>query len=185
MIWWAIRLGKPPCGNLSTRRGYWQITQILLLYALRIARPFAVVLPLCVLLLGRAPNRTAGGRGLPGAMIVLSLQLAGYFLTYLLSPWDLHWHLASSADRLLLQLCPLGLLVLFLWLATPEEIFGQSFSPAAALHGEKSLGTAEGGCATPGVVKRPRVTSRRKSGPRAPIRADRRHRRLRGGPRPR
>jgi hypothetical protein len=110
---------------------YWQITQILLLYALRIARPFAVVLPLCVLLLGRAPNRTAGGRGLPAAMIVLALQLAGYFLTYLLSPWDLHWHLASSADRLLLQLCPLGLLVLFLWLATPEEIFGQSFSPAA------------------------------------------------------
>ena len=164
---------------------YWQITQILLLYAnwhrptfrgraaaLRVAsRPGA--------------ESRAGGRGLPGAMIVLSLQLAGYFLTYLLSPWDLHWHLASSADRLLLQLCPLGLLVLFLWLATPEEIFGQSFSPASALHGEKSLGTAEGGCATPGVVKRPRVTSRRKSGPRAPIRADRRHRRLRGGPRPR
>ena len=104
---------------------YGQILQTLLLYTGRIARPFLVVLPLAGLLLGRAPQRTAGARGLPGATLVLGLQLAGYFLAYLLTPWDLHWHLASSADRLLLQLCPLCLLILFLWLATPEEAFAE------------------------------------------------------------
>ena len=111
--------------QLADLSRYYLIAQTLLLYALRIARPFAVVLPLCVLFLGRAPHRTAGARGLAGAMLVLTLQLAGYFLTYLLTPWDLQWHLTSSADRLLLQVCPLCLLILFLWLATPEEVFAQ------------------------------------------------------------
>jgi hypothetical protein len=104
---------------------YWQVTQALVLYTLRIARPFAVVLPLCLLFLGRARNGAVDRRGLPVAIIVLVLQLASYFLAYLLTPWDLHWHLTSSADRLLLHLCPLGLFILFLWFATPEEVFAE------------------------------------------------------------
>jgi hypothetical protein len=104
---------------------YWQVIQALALYTLRIARPFAVVLPLCLWFLGRAPEGAPGRRGLSLAVLVLSLQLASYFLAYLLTPWDLHWHLASSADRLLLQLCPVGLLIQFLWCATPEEVFAE------------------------------------------------------------
>jgi hypothetical protein len=111
--------------QLTDPSRYWHITQALMLYGLRIVRPFAVVLPLCWLFLGRASHRRPGQRGLPLAIMVLVLQLASYFLAYLLTPWDLPWHLASSADRLLLQLCPLCLFILFLWLATPEEVFAE------------------------------------------------------------
>jgi hypothetical protein len=109
---------------------YWQVAQALMLYTLRILRPFAIVLPLCLLLLGGAAKRAAGRGGLPVAIIVLALQLTSYFLAYLLTPWDLPWHLASSADRLLLQLCPLSLLILFLWLATPEEVLAEEAGTA-------------------------------------------------------
>jgi len=107
--------------QLADASRYWQIVQALVLYAARIARPFAVVLPLAAWLLGRASPAARGRRGLPGAALVFALQLAGYFLVYVLTPCDLQWHLATSADRLLLQLCPLCLLAVFLWLATPEE----------------------------------------------------------------
>ena len=112
-------------GQLVDGSRYWQVIQALVLYTARIARPFAIVLPLSALLLGRASKAAAGRHGLAGAALVLALQLAGYFLVYLLTPCDLQWHLATSADRLLLQLCPLCLLVLFLWLATPEEAFAE------------------------------------------------------------
>ena len=111
--------------QLADASRYWQIVQALVLYAARIARPLAVVLPLAAWFLGRAPQAAPGRRGLPGAALVLALQLAGYFLVYVLTPCDLQWHLATSADRLLLQLCPLCLLVVFLWLATPEEALAQ------------------------------------------------------------
>lgn len=45
---------------------------------------------------------------------VLGLMVAGYYSVYLVSPFDLTWHLDSSLVRLLLQLWPLALL---LWAA--------------------------------------------------------------------
>lgn len=40
------------------------------------------------------------------AGIVVGAMLAGYCLVYLLTPYDLNWHLRNSLDRLLLQLWP-------------------------------------------------------------------------------
>jgi hypothetical protein len=34
---------------------------------------------------------------------------------------ELQWHLQTSVGRLILHICPLGMLVVFLKLATPEE----------------------------------------------------------------
>ena len=104
---------------------YWYVVQALVLYALRIARPFAIVLPLCVLFLGMTRSRPRGARGLPTACVTLVLMLAGYSAVYILTPWDIHWHLASSAERLLLQLLPLALLIVFLSLASPEELLAR------------------------------------------------------------
>ena len=112
---------------------YWYVAQALALNALRIARPFAVVLSLCFLLLGVAKNRARGTAGLPTAGAVLPLMLAGYFLVYVTTPCDLHWHLATSAGRLLLHLWPLCIMVLFLCLATPEESWAEESPPAAVL----------------------------------------------------
>jgi hypothetical protein len=39
------------------------------------------------------------------------LSLAGYYATYVISPYDLRWHLNSSLGRLLLQLWPSVLLL--------------------------------------------------------------------------
>jgi hypothetical protein len=75
-------------------------------------------------LLGRAKCRSAGSFGLFTAVGVFTLMTAGDCLAYLTTPHDLAWHLHSSADRLLLQLLPTGLLAWFLYLATPEELCG-------------------------------------------------------------
>ncbi len=45
---------------------------------------------------------------------LLFLMLAGYFMIYLMTPYDLQWHLATSLRRLFIQLWPLALFVYFL-----------------------------------------------------------------------
>lgn len=39
--------------------------------------------------------------------VLVCLQFASYMVIYLISPRDLNWHLATSFDRLVVQLCPL------------------------------------------------------------------------------
>jgi hypothetical protein len=89
--------------------------------ALRVVKSFAVVLPLCWLLLGKAGRHGYGMTKYPAALSVLAIMLTGYFLVYVATPHDLTWHLKSSADRLLLHLWPLGIWTVFLYLATPKE----------------------------------------------------------------
>ena len=55
-----------------------------------------------------------------GVAWVLGLTLAGYYAVYLITPWELAGHLASSLVRLLLQLWPAALL-LWCLLAAPAE----------------------------------------------------------------
>jgi hypothetical protein len=72
-------------------------------------------LPLALVLVGPELRRLRGIEW--AAPAVLLLMLAGYYGVYLLSPFDLGWHLDSSLVRLVLQLWPLAL---FVWcLATP------------------------------------------------------------------
>jgi len=52
--------------------------------------------------------------GAPAGFIVLFLMLAGYCATYMVTPLDLGWHLATSLDRLLAQLWPTFLFTAFL-----------------------------------------------------------------------
>ncbi|MBL9200731.1 MAG: glycosyltransferase family 39 protein [Opitutaceae bacterium] len=52
---------------------------------------------------------------------VLGLTLAGYYVVYLITPWELAGHLASSLVRLLLQLWPAALLLWCLLAAPPGE----------------------------------------------------------------
>lgn len=53
--------------------------------------------------------------------IVLMFMLLGYFLIYLITPYDLSWHLKNSLPRLLIQLWPSILLIYFMIVHTPEE----------------------------------------------------------------
>jgi hypothetical protein len=74
--------------------------------------PFVVML---LPLLGAGWRRFTRAEGLLAATVVVTT--AGYYAVYLITPWDLRWHLDTSLVRLLLQLWPAGL---FFWcLALP------------------------------------------------------------------
>lgn len=82
-------------------------------------RAHVIILPLCWFFLGKA--RDYPRLALGGAMATIGLVLAGYLAVYLTTPHDVTWHMKTSADRLLMQVWPAMLLVLFLNLGDPLE----------------------------------------------------------------
>jgi hypothetical protein len=101
----------------------------------QVIHAFALIIPVAFLLLGRhrdAANRT------PCALLpagVIGLMLAGYYGIYLTTPLELKAHLATSIDRLILQLWPMAVFAIFMHLRTPADVLSQSrswdFSPTA------------------------------------------------------
>jgi len=57
--------------------------------------------------------------GLRTSALALALTLAGYFAVYLITPYDIYWHLRFSLFRLFLQLWPATLLLFFLAVTGP------------------------------------------------------------------
>ena len=55
------------------------------------------------------------------AVITLALTLAGYFAIYLITPYDLYWHLRFSLNRLFLQLWPSSIFLFFLKVFNSRE----------------------------------------------------------------
>jgi len=64
------------------------------------------------------------------ALMALFLQLAGYFLIYLLTPHDIHWHLRTSLYRLFIHIFPSALFILFASISDPETIFAETQKPS-------------------------------------------------------
>jgi hypothetical protein len=62
-------------------------------------------------------------RGVLTVVIILAVQLLGYFATYVVTPHDLEWHLAFSLTRIIYHMFPTALFLLFLVTETPESIF--------------------------------------------------------------
>jgi hypothetical protein len=54
--------------------------------------------------------------GFRTSVLALTLTLAGYFAVFLITPYDIHWHLRFSMVRLFLQLWPSTVLLTFLML---------------------------------------------------------------------
>ncbi len=52
--------------------------------------------------------------GIRTSVLALALTLAGYFAVYLITPYDIYWHLRFSLTRLLLQLWPSAIFLFFL-----------------------------------------------------------------------
>jgi hypothetical protein len=59
--------------------------------------------------------------GIRTSVLALGLTLAGYFAVYLITPYDIHWHLRSSLNRLFLQVWPSAIFLFFLMVRTPEQ----------------------------------------------------------------
>ncbi len=86
--------------------------------------PFGILLPLtlyAVFMRFRGSWQT--DRGLRVATTLVFLQLLGYCAIYVLSPYDLQWHLDTSLYRLLPHLFPAALFLLFVALPEPDRIF--------------------------------------------------------------
>jgi hypothetical protein len=54
------------------------------------------------------------------SLLVLVFMMMGFFAVYLISPYDVKWHLKYSLERVLLQLWPSILLTYFMIVRTPE-----------------------------------------------------------------
>jgi hypothetical protein len=72
----------------------------------------ALLLAVWALVLGIDRSRLRGAAaafGLP----VLTILIAGYYAAYLITPYDLEWHLRNSRDRLFLQVWPAAVFLAF------------------------------------------------------------------------
>jgi hypothetical protein len=49
-------------------------------------------------------------------------QFAIYLLIYMITPYDLEWHLSYSMSRLLIHIFPMFLFSFFLFVNTPETV---------------------------------------------------------------
>jgi hypothetical protein len=56
---------------------------------------------------------------------IFTLQIIGYYAFYLISPYELDWHLSSSIDRLFFHVYPTILFVTLAASQTPETIFAE------------------------------------------------------------
>jgi hypothetical protein len=89
------------------------------------------ILPILALyyLIFRAPVPAENNPALIAGFVMLGVQLLGYYAAYLVSPYELEWHLSYSSTRIVLQLFPL---LLFLTLCASLEA-EKVLSPAAAI----------------------------------------------------
>jgi Dolichyl-phosphate-mannose-protein mannosyltransferase len=55
------------------------------------------------------------------SIIALGIMLIGYFMAFVMSPLDVSGHIATSLNRVLLQLWPSFILVFFLMVRTPDQ----------------------------------------------------------------
>jgi hypothetical protein len=61
-------------------------------------------------------------RGIVASGLAIALVSLGYFFVYVVTPHDLHWHLDWSLKRLILQLWPSVLFLIFIAIAPPEQL---------------------------------------------------------------
>ena len=59
-------------------------------------------------------DQGAARPGFRTSVLALALTLGGYFAVYLITPYDIYWHLRFSLDRLFLQLWPAAVFLFFL-----------------------------------------------------------------------
>lgn len=95
--------------------GYWTITSL------------PLVLAVYMLIAGFAPA-PGTRRNLFTVGVIIVLQLLGYCIVFLLTPYDLEWHLSTSLWRLLLQIFPAVLFVYLNVIRSPENLFQEATS---------------------------------------------------------
>ena len=83
------------------------------------------VLMLAYYFVARHDTRTCRDSRYRASILALALTLAGYFAIYLITPYDLYWHLRFSLSRLFLQLWPSTIFLFFLAVPRPQTASSQ------------------------------------------------------------
>ena len=100
-----------------------------------ILKPGALFLFLYLLVLGFGATQTnRRGSAVLGALLVL--QILGYGFVYLITPYDLSWHLMTSQARLIFQIRPLAIFFCFSVSMEPEKVFSSIIRRQTALRQE-------------------------------------------------
>src|SRR4029077_11724370 len=86
---------------------------------IQVAHLFVAIIPICFLLLGRKRGPVSDTTGWVQPAGIIGLMDAGDYTVYLAPPYPLDWHLATSLDRLIVQLWPMVLFTVFLQLRSP------------------------------------------------------------------
>jgi len=95
---------------------YWAVLRWYVKELVRFGEWLAIpgTLLLAGLLTAAGREKRVRNRGERASLLALSLTLAGYFTIYLITPYDIYWHLRFSLGRLFLQLWPSALFLAFL-----------------------------------------------------------------------
>lgn len=84
--------------------------------------PQALVIYIYTLVMGIYPA-SINRKGISSVTLLLVLQILGYGVIYLLTPYDLDWHLLTSQSRLIFQVTPLAIFIGFCVSMDPETVF--------------------------------------------------------------
>lgn len=111
--------------KLPNVSSYMEVGRAIVSKTLRVGHPGLALFAVYWWLVGRAPAR--GGITLAKTpAIVVSVMLLSYCFIFVITPFNsVAYQLATSLDRLWLQLWPSAVLFFFLWVQTPEEAMGQ------------------------------------------------------------
>jgi hypothetical protein len=89
-----------------------------------LAVPIGIVVVLLVyLLLARQPLAPQQKPMLIAALVLVGVQMLGTYAVYVITPYDLTWHLTYSIERIVLQVFPLLAFVILATTQPPESIF--------------------------------------------------------------
>jgi hypothetical protein len=100
---------------------YWLITRWLLKEVFLFGEWWIVPAPLVLAIYAKMLGKTPVSKDWSTGVATLTLTLCGYAAIYVITPYDLRWHLRFSLNRLFLQLWPSVLFLFFLVVRTPEE----------------------------------------------------------------
>jgi hypothetical protein len=89
------------------------------------AQPIGIIVVLLVyLLLTHSPSSSQYRPLFTAAIVMIVVQMLGYYAVYVITPYDLQWHLGFSIFRIFLQVFPVMTFVILSSARSPESIFG-------------------------------------------------------------
>jgi hypothetical protein len=118
-------------GRVAELGRYPQIVRTFFARALDLDDPLthpAILLAVAAAMLGKETLPDALRRAWLPTAVVLAM-LASYFAAFVVTPSDLVWHLDTATSRLLVQVVPISILAVFLWLGSGDPV--RAVTPAA------------------------------------------------------